>query len=114
MSSEIALSHIIGHNTSVRPSTAQNGSNSGTDDGDDEQRHVPRLSDLSTGECVAYGRSARTHRHVRMHTTTEKANKAKEGERDAPILDDGRATTICYVPIIWHDYAEACVPTLPL
>lgn len=22
---------------------------------------------------------------------TEKANKAKEGERDAPILDDGRA-----------------------
>jgi hypothetical protein len=26
-----------------------------------------------------------------MHTATEKANKAKEGERDVPILDDGRA-----------------------
>jgi hypothetical protein len=39
---------------------------------------------------------------------TEKANKAKEGERAVPILSDGRATTVYYVPLIGHDDAEAC------
>lgn len=55
---------------------------------------MPCLSDLSTGECTAYGLSVRMGMYIPddvLCAATEKANKAKEGERDAPILDDGRA-----------------------
>lgn len=91
--SEITISHIIGKNTSVRPQLHKTAVMA-------EQT----MTMTSSGMCHACLTLARVSVQRELSVcmvmyvpddvlcaATEKANKAKEGERDVPILDDGRA-----------------------
>lgn len=96
-----------------------NGNGDGKDEaGNSKRMGTPRLSSLSAEERAAYGLSVL----MRMYEPDEvlcavtqdacKANKANEGERDVPILDDGRVTTVCYLPLMKYWYGRDTVMTM--
>lgn len=96
-----------------------NGSNDEKNEaGNNKRLGTPRLSSLSAEERAAYGLSVLMMMYepdeVLCAVTQDacEANKANEGERDVPILDDGRVTTVCYLPLMKYWYSRDTVMTM--
>lgn len=93
-----------------------NGCEMGHDDDWIRRHYEPCLKGLSTDERVAYGLSILMTMYKPeeiLCVMTRDMHKVEADEHDTPVLDDGRVTTIHYLPLMtrWeYSYSGTAVP----